>query len=104
MLAFTSAFRQRADQGTWRLGRRCKIASIGIQIRRWIAFHGVALNVSTDLAFFADFPCRMPEIRMTSLRKTESGVSMPEARATTHRVVPKTLRFAVDGTELGATA
>ena len=45
-----------------------KIASIGIGVRRWTTFHGVALNVSTDLRFFAHVvPCRMPDVRMTSM-------------------------------------
>jgi len=29
-----------------------KIASLGISLRRWITFHGFALNVSTDLSGF----------------------------------------------------
>lgn len=45
-----------------------KIASIGIGVRRWTTFHGIALNVSTDLRFFGDIvACRMPEVRMTSM-------------------------------------
>lgn len=58
---------RRADaRGVW--VKDAKIASIGIQIRRWIAFHGVALNVSTDLLFFERIaPCRMPGVRMTTL-------------------------------------
>jgi lipoate-protein ligase B len=47
-----------------------KIASIGIGVRHWITYHGLALNVSTDLAFFDGVvACRMPEIRVTSLER-----------------------------------
>jgi lipoyl(octanoyl) transferase len=47
-----------------------KIASIGIGVRHWITCHGLALNVSTDLAFFNSVvPCRMPEIQVTSLER-----------------------------------
>jgi lipoyl(octanoyl) transferase len=54
--------------GVWVQG--AKIASIGIGIRHWITFHGVALNVSTDLSFFAQItPCRMPDVRMTSMAR-----------------------------------
>lgn len=54
--------------GVWVDG--AKIASVGVGIRRWIAFHGVALNVSTDLGFFSRIvPCRMPDVRMTSLAR-----------------------------------
>ncbi len=52
--------------GVWAGG--AKIASIGIGVRRWTTFHGIALNVSTDLRFFEQIvPCRMPEVRMTSM-------------------------------------
>jgi lipoate-protein ligase B len=29
-----------------------KICALGIKVRRWVTFHGIALNVTTDLAFF----------------------------------------------------
>jgi lipoyl(octanoyl) transferase len=52
--------------GVW-VGDR-KIASIGVGVRRWTTFHGVALNVSTELQFFGQIvPCRMPDVRMTSM-------------------------------------
>lgn len=45
-----------------------KIASMGIAVRRWITFHGFALNVTTDLArFFAINPCGFRAEVMTSL-------------------------------------
>ena len=45
-----------------------KIASIGVGVRRWTTYHGIALNVSTDLRFFTQIvPCRMPDVRMTSM-------------------------------------
>lgn len=35
-----------------------KIAAIGIRVRRWVSFHGVALNVTPDLEhFFGIAPC-----------------------------------------------
>ena len=36
--------------GVWAKGK--KIASIGIGVRRWVTYHGFALNVSTDLSYF----------------------------------------------------
>jgi lipoate-protein ligase B len=45
-----------------------KIASIGIAVRRWVSYHGFALNVAPDLAFFdLIHPCGLRGIRMTSL-------------------------------------
>jgi lipoyl(octanoyl) transferase len=29
-----------------------KIASIGIKVRKWVAYHGIAVNISTDLSKF----------------------------------------------------
>jgi len=61
-----AAERQVGRTGVW-VGD-AKIASIGVGVRRWTTFHGVALNVSTELRYFgAIVPCRMPEVRMTSL-------------------------------------
>jgi len=47
-----------------------KIASIGIAVKRWVSFHGFALNVSTDLSFFdLIVPCGISGVRMTSMEK-----------------------------------
>jgi lipoate-protein ligase B len=53
--------------GVW-IGEQ-KVASLGISLRRWVTFHGFALNVSTDLTGFrAIRPCgEAPEI-MTSMK------------------------------------
>jgi len=61
-----AAQRREGLTGVWVDG--AKIASIGVGVRRWTTFHGIALNVSTDLKFFRHVvPCRMPDVRMTSL-------------------------------------
>lgn len=36
--------------GVWSGGK--KIASIGVGVRRWVTYHGFALNVTTDLSYF----------------------------------------------------
>ena len=47
-----------------------KIASIGIGVRRWVTFHGFALNVNTELSYFsAIVPCGLPGVRMTSMQQ-----------------------------------
>lgn len=52
--------------GVW-VGNR-KIASIGVGIRRWVTYHGFAVNVSADLSYFdAIVPCGIEGCRMTSL-------------------------------------
>ncbi len=45
-----------------------KIAAIGVRVRRWISFHGVAINVEPDLAHFQGIvPCGIRDHGVTSL-------------------------------------
>jgi lipoyl(octanoyl) transferase len=54
--------------GVWVGGR--KIASIGVGIRHWISMHGLALNVTGDLApFRAITPCGLAGVEMTSVSR-----------------------------------
>ncbi len=51
-----AAARRPGKTGIW-LGRR-KIAALGVAVRRWVAYHGFALNVNPDLAHFGGIvPC-----------------------------------------------
>ena len=60
-----------------------KIASIGVHLSRWITTHGFALNVATDLSYFAGIiPCGLHQVRMTSIeRLTGRAPSLPEVAA-----------------------
>lgn len=52
--------------GVWVAGE--KVASIGVAVRRWVSYHGFALNVAPDLKFFELIhPCGLRGIHMTSL-------------------------------------
>jgi lipoyl(octanoyl) transferase len=47
-----------------------KIAAIGVRMRRWVSFHGIAINVAPDLTHFAGIvPCGLsdPRFGVTSL-------------------------------------
>jgi len=45
-----------------------KICSIGVAVRRWVTYHGLALNLHTDLAAFQAFrPCGLDPEVMTRL-------------------------------------
>jgi lipoyl(octanoyl) transferase len=61
-----------------------KIAAIGVRIRRWVSYHGVALNVAPDLSHFSGIvPCGIAEAHhgVTSLADLGRPVSMTEADA-----------------------
>ena len=77
-----AASRREGKTGIW-LGSR-KIAAIGVAVRRWVAYHGFALNVDPDLAHFSGIvPCGIAAAdgTVTSLR-AELGhpVSMEETK------------------------
>lgn len=78
--------------GVW-VGDR-KIASIGIGVRRWISFHGLAVNVSTDLRLFSMIrPCGL-DVEMTSVSAVKGGtVGMGEVKAKMAVCFCKNFRF-----------
>lgn len=47
-----------------------KIAAVGVGVRRWITFHGTALNVCNDLSLFSRIvPCGITEFGVTSIEQ-----------------------------------
>lgn len=70
--------RQPKARGVWTGGR--KIASVGINVRRWVTMHGIALNVATDMSHFDLInPCGMKDVEMTSLsQEIGKQVHVPE--------------------------
>jgi lipoyl(octanoyl) transferase len=57
-------------------GARKKICSIGVACRRWVTFHGLAVNVTTDLSYFFRInPCGFESSVMTSMAE-ELGVGV----------------------------
>jgi lipoyl(octanoyl) transferase len=56
--------------GIWvtRDDREDKIAALGVRVRRWVAFHGIAINVNPDLDDFSGIvPCGIEGYGVTSL-------------------------------------
>ena len=51
-----------------------KIAAIGIRVKRWIAYHGFALNVSNDLSKYNQIiPCGIKDKGVTNMK--EMGIT-----------------------------
>ena len=77
--------RREGRVGIWvaeRDGTENKIAAIGVRVRRWVSFHGVALNVDPALAHFAGIvPCGITQHGVTSLAAQGILVGMPEVDA-----------------------
>ncbi len=49
-------------------GREDKIAAIGVRVRHWVSFHGVALNLDPELTHFQGIvPCGIRDHGVTSL-------------------------------------
>ncbi len=73
------AHRREGLTGVWvndAFGAPRKLASIGIGVRRWITYHGFALNIATNLDYFrAISPCGETGDTMTSLAElNDQGV------------------------------
>lgn len=56
-----------------------KIAAIGVRVRKWIAFHGIALNIHPDLDHFKGIiPCGIQNRGVTSMKALGVDVSLEE--------------------------
>ena len=73
--------RREGRVGIWvqRGSQEDKIAALGVRIKRWVTFHGVALNVDPDLSHFSGIvPCGVRAHGVTSLSDLGIIVSMTD--------------------------
>lgn len=70
--------REEGLTGVW-IGTK-KVCSIGVAVRRWVTWHGLALNVTTDMGAFEGFaPCGLSAGVMTRVQdELETGKSPSE--------------------------
>lgn len=72
-----------------------KIASIGIRVKKWICFHGVAVNISPDLEHFKGIiPCGIKEHGVTSVEDLGYKISVTEFDREFKRILEAKLRDA----------
>ena len=66
-------FADRKNIGIWfehKSGKIDKIAAIGIKVKKWIAYHGFALNISNDLNVYKKIvPCGIRDRGVSNLIK-----------------------------------
>ena len=74
-----AARRHNGNTGVWADSR--KIASLGIGVKKWISYHGIGLNVNTDLELFKLInPCGLG-VEMTSMQQIKGApVDMEEVK------------------------
>ena len=71
-----------------------KLGALGLRVERDVTYHGIALNVTTDLSGFGLIdPCGMPGIDVTSIA-AEAGWSPDRSRPSTESVEDAGWRFA----------
>jgi len=74
--------RREGRVGIWVLrsdGSENKIGAIGVRVRKWVSFHGLALNVDPDLTHFSGIvPCGIADHGVTSLKDMGVNVTMDE--------------------------
>lgn len=83
------AFTRDGRVGVWvidREGQEAKIAALGVRIRRWVSYHGVALNAAPNLSHFSGIvPCGIREYGVTSLAALGIEASMHDVDAALKR-------------------
>lgn len=81
------AWRAEGRIGIWTddHGREAKIGAIGVRVRRWVTFHGFALNVDPDLSHFGGIvPCGLPDYPVTSLAALGHRATLADVDAALH--------------------
>jgi lipoyl(octanoyl) transferase len=68
-----------------------KIAAIGVRVRRWVSYHGLAINVAPDLAHFGGIvPCGLAE-PVTSLAALGSDATLVDLDSALAAALPAML-------------
>ena len=69
-----------------------KIGAIGVRVRRWISFHGLAINVTTDLSHYDSIiPCGISTHGVARLADLVPGISMADLDSALLRYFPSML-------------
>ncbi len=67
-------------------GAEKKIAAVGVRVRRWITYHGIALNVHPDLEHFSGIvPCGIRDYGVISLQALGLDITMKDVDSALRR-------------------
>lgn len=91
------SFRREGRVGIWvnHNNQEKKIAALGIRVKKWVTFHGVAINITPDLEHFSGIvPCGLPMFGVTSL--AEMGYSLLSTSTPLDHLFKKNLINALD--------
>ncbi len=72
-------FIRKGRVGIWVMdkGEEKKIGAIGIKVKKWVTYHGIAINIDPDMTGFDNIvPCGIKEFGVTSLK--QMGVDMDQ--------------------------
>ena len=77
-----AAERRKGRVGLWVSsddGKEAKVAAIGVRVKQWVTFHGIALNVDPDLSYYQGIvPCGIRDHGITSMAKLGVEVTLQE--------------------------
>jgi len=94
-----AAGRRKGYPGLW-VGEK-KIGSIGVQVKRWVTLHGMAINMCNDLGIFEHIvPCGLDGVRMTSVAAlSKADISMADVKARVGRLLAEAFSTAISNVE-----
>ena len=77
-----NCFRKKDYIGIWckdDQGKDVKIAAIGVKLKKWVSYHGIAINVNPNLEYFNGIiPCGIENYEITSLKKLAINIELKE--------------------------
>jgi lipoyl(octanoyl) transferase len=75
-----------------------KIAAIGVRVRHWVTYHGIAINVNPDLSHFNGIvPCGISDAGVTSFADLKKPIDMKELDAVLQKEFDPVFQSAASG-------